>query len=170
MSGKPSIVVPTAVIAVAVLLQVVVFVLAPRVRLNSPTIVVGLWTVPILWVVILLSLAGLAREQMRGLSIRRRRRTYLAGALTLLVLLSVAGLIGGYLIQDQLRRIFFACHDLFGGDPPVCDPWLFIRPMIPTVGLMVGVLIGWIVGVRVLRAGTVGNRTRSKGVTSDRNT
>lgn len=139
----------TALVA-ATAIQAAVFFLVSKMFPGSVALVVGLWIVPGLWLVVLLLLLAQASRETRRLSSPAYPWNRLAVSAALFAVVTVVGLVGGYIAQDELTGLFVPCHDLFGGDPPVCDPWLFMRPMIPAVGLTVGALLGWLTGVRVL--------------------
>jgi len=145
---------PTAWIFVALLaattIQAVVFFLVTKLSPGSVALVLGLWLVPGMWLVVLILLLVLAIRETRRLSGRLSSRTGLAVSAVLFVVVAAVGLISGYIAQDGLTDLFIPCHDLFGGDPPVCDPWLPMRSMFPMVGLAAGALIGWLIGVRAL--------------------
>lgn len=149
-----SVAVATAVVGA---IHLVVLMLVFNAAAGSTLLVAGLWTIPTAWVVLLL-IVGLSGRKVtiRYLS-SARLTTKGARSKSLLILFVVSGvgalvgLVSSFIVQNQLQDLFVPCRDLFGGDPPSCEPWRVIESVLPWAGVGLGSALGWMSGIAVLR-------------------
>ncbi|TKS59175.1 MAG: hypothetical protein EWM73_03352 [Nitrospira sp.] len=156
-SRRFSLLATVVIAAAAIHLAVIALTLLVTDRFAQADILLAsFWILPVTWIaVFLVGLVSASRGTIRLLSVGPGRvgGNNLASSWWIVALLALggtlAGLILGYVVQDILGQYFIPCHDLFGGDPPYCAPWLAIRPLLPWIAAALSATLGWSMGLAV---------------------
>jgi hypothetical protein len=143
-----------AALALAAAIHILVFVMVLNSPPDSTFLAAGLRAIPFVWVAVLFVVGGYVVQEtarsVSGLQDTRIGKSYLTIALVVTIA-ALAGTTFGFIAQDQLRGLFVPCRDLFGGDPPSCDPWRVIDTWLPWAGLLLGGVLGWLTTISLLR-------------------